>query len=124
MANLATKYLGLSLKSPLVVSASPQCEVVGNIELMEEAGAGAVVLHSLFEEQLAMESAALDKALSASTESYAESLTYLPDMQSYNLGPEAYLEHIRKVKKAVKIPVIASLNGSSKGGWIKFAREM
>jgi dihydroorotate dehydrogenase (fumarate) len=124
MPDLSTSYLGLTLKNPLVASASPQCEVMGNVELMEEVGASAVVLHSLFEEQLVRESLALDEGLSAGTESYAESLSYLPDMARYNLGPEGYLEHIRRVKKAVSIPVIASLNGSTKGGWIDFAGKI
>jgi dihydroorotate dehydrogenase (fumarate) len=91
---------------------------------MEDAGASAVVLHSLFEEQITIESQALDKALSAGTESFAESLSYFPDMTRYNLGPEGYLEVIRKAKQAVNIPIIASLNGVSTGGWIKYAMEM
>jgi len=91
---------------------------------MEDAGASAVVLHSLFEEQLVLESEQLDLALSAGTESYAESLSYFPDLGRYNLGPEGYLDVIRKAKQAVNIPVIASLNGISTGGWIKYAMEM
>jgi dihydroorotate dehydrogenase (fumarate) len=91
---------------------------------MEDAGAAAVVLHSLFEEQIAVESQALDEYLSSGTESFAESLSYFPDMTSYNLGPEGYLEHIRRAKQAVNIPVVASLNGVTTGGWIKYAKEM
>ena len=124
MTDLSTTYLGLKLKNPLVVSASPLCEEIDNIRRMEDAGAAAVVLHSLFEEQIALESRDLDRSLSAGTESFAESLTYFPDMTSYNLGPEGYLEHIRKAKAAVSIPIIGSLNGVSTGGWIEYAKKI
>jgi dihydroorotate dehydrogenase (fumarate) len=124
MTNLTTNYLGLQLKNPLVVSASPMCKDVGNILHMEEAGASAVVLHSLFEEQINLENQELDRFLSAGAESFAESLSYFPDMARYNIGPEEYLEHIRKVKDAVDIPVIGSLNGVSTGGWIRYAKEI
>jgi len=122
--DLSTTYLGLALKNPLVVSATPLTEDIGNIKKMEDYGAAAVVLHSLFEEQIELESSALDRGLSSGENSYAESLSYFPDLTSYNLGPEAYLEHIAKAKAAVKIPVIASLNGASTGGWVKYARKM
>jgi dihydroorotate dehydrogenase (fumarate) len=124
MTDLSTTYLGLKLKNPLVVSASPLSEEIGNIRRMEDAGAAAVVLHSLFEEQIAVESQELDRGLSAGTESFAESLTYFPDMTTYNLGPEGYLEHIRKAKAAVSIPIIGSLNGISTGGWIEYAKKI
>ena len=124
MIDLSTTYLGLELGSPLVASAGPLCEEVGNIRRMEDAGAAAVVLHSLFEEQIALESHHLDRYLSHGTESYAESLTYLPDMASYRLGPDTYLEHVRRAKAAVRIPVIGSLNGVSTGGWIEYARKI
>ena len=124
MTDLSTTYLGLTLKNPLVVSASPLSEDVANIRRMEDAGAGAVVLHSLFEEQISLESHELDRYLSYGTESFAESLTYFPEMRTYNLGPEGYLEHVRRAKAAVKIPVIGSLNGVSTGGWIKYARKI
>ncbi|MCL6506724.1 MAG: dihydroorotate dehydrogenase-like protein [Bryobacteraceae bacterium] len=124
MPDLSTTYLGLNLKNPLVVSPSPLCEEIGNLIQMEDAGAAAVVLHSLFEEQILIESQALDQGLSLGVESFAESLSYFPDMTAYNLGPEGYLEHIRKAKQAVNIPVIASLNGVTTGGWIKYARLM
>ncbi len=91
---------------------------------MEDAGASAVVLHSLFEEQIALDSEELNEFLSAGTESFAESLSYFPDMTKYNLGPDGYLEHIRKAKQAVNIPIVASLNGASTGGWIKYAQQM
>ena len=124
MADLSTSYLGLTLESPLVASASPLSESVDNIRRMEDAGAAAVVLHSLFEEQITLESLQLDSYLSHGTESYAESLTYLPDMTSYHLGPDAYLEHVRRAKAAVRIPVIGSLNGVSAGGWIGYAKKI
>jgi len=124
MIDLSTSYLGLHLVSPLVASAGPLCEEVDNIRRMEDAGAAAVVLHSLFEEQIDLESSHLDRYLSHGTESYAESLTYFPDMASYRLGPDAYLEHVRRAKAAVQIPVIGSLNGVSTGGWIVYARKI
>jgi dihydroorotate dehydrogenase (fumarate) len=124
MSNLSTHYLGLALKNPLVASASPLCENVDNIRRMQDAGLAAVVLHSLFEEQITTESFDLDHFLEFGTESYAESLSWFPDMSRYNLGPDGYLEHIRRCKEAVGIPVIASLNGYSSGGWIRYARLM
>jgi len=122
--DLSTTYLGLKLKNPLVPSASPMCEDVGNIRRMEDNGAAAVVLHSLFEEQIALESNELDRFISAGEAVGAEAATQFPDMLGYNRGPEGYLKHIRKVKEAVRIPVIASLNGVSVGGWLRFAKEM
>ena len=91
MTNLSTTYLGLKLKSPIVVSAGPLCKDLGNIKKMEDAGAAAIVLHSLFEEQINAESLELDRFLSRQTDSYAESLNYFPDMGRYNIGPDAYL---------------------------------
>jgi dihydroorotate dehydrogenase (fumarate) len=124
VTDLTTSYLGLTLKNPLVVSPSPLCEDLGAIRQMEDAGAAAVVLHSLFEEQLTLESRELDRFLTHGTESFAEALSYFPDMGEYKLGPDAYLEHIRKAKAAVKIPVIGSLNGISTGGWIRYAKKI
>ena len=124
MMDLSTTYLGLKLKNPIVPSSSPLMQKVDNIKRMEDAGAAAVVLHSLFEEQITQESEILDRSLEQGTYTYAESLTYFPDLQSYNIGPDGYLDHIRKVKAAVGIPVIASLNGASTGGWVKFAQKM
>jgi dihydroorotate dehydrogenase (fumarate) len=122
MIDLSTTYLGLKLKNPLVASASPLCEDVDNIRRMEDAGAAAVVLHSLFEEQIDFESQHLDRFLSQGTESFAESLSYFPAMGNYRLGPDDYLEHIRRAKAAVRIPVIGSLNGVSTGGWTRYAK--
>ena len=124
MTDLSTSYLGFSLKNPLVVSPSPLCQDLGSIRQMEDAGAAAVVLHSLFEEQLTLESQDLDHFLTHGTDSFAEALSYYPDMGQYKLGPDAYLEHIRKAKAAVKIPIVGSLNGVSTGGWISYAKKI
>ena len=124
MSDISTRYLGLRLKSPLVASASPLCESVSHIRELEDAGIGAVVLPSLFEEQLELESNALDDDLWRGAESYPESQSLLPDLQDYNLGPDGYLDLIEGAKAAVDIPVIASLNGVSPGGWAEYARLM
>jgi dihydroorotate dehydrogenase (fumarate) len=122
--DLTTHYLGLKLRSPLVPSASPLSESVANIKRMEDAGAAAVILYSLFEEQITLEQHELHHHLTAGTESFAESLSYFPEPDEFRLGPEEYLEHIRKAKEAVSIPIIASLNGSSIGGWTEYAKKM
>lgn len=122
MIDLSTRYLGLDLVSPLVASASPLCETVDNLRRMQDAGAGAVVLPSLFEEQIEVERRTLDRALSYGSESYAEAVSYFPDLYRYNLGPDGYLEHVRRAKQALSIPVIGSLNAVSTGGWVSFAR--
>jgi len=124
MIDLTTKYLGLTLKNPLVVSASPLSADIGNIQRMEDSGAAAVVLPSLFEEQIQVESNTLDHFLWQGTESFAESLTYIPNMEGYRLGPDGYLEHLRSAKQAVKIPVIGSLNGTSTSGWVGYAKKI
>jgi len=124
MTDLTTNYLGLKLRTPLVASASPLSQEIGGIRRLEDAGASAVVLYSLFEEQLRQESAELDQRLSAGTESFAESLTYFPQPAEFRLGPEGYLDHIRKAKQAVSIPIFASLNGASVGGWTKYASQI
>jgi dihydroorotate dehydrogenase (fumarate) len=124
MIDLTTTYLGLKLASPLVVSASPLSRDVDGVCRLEEAGASAVVLYSLFEEQLRQEEADLNYHLAAGTESFAESLTYFPQASEFHTGPDGYLNHIRKAKSSVKIPIIASLNGSTLGGWTKFAAEV
>jgi dihydroorotate dehydrogenase (fumarate) len=124
MSDLTTHYLGLTLKSPLVASACPVTESVPNIRELEDAGIGAVVLPSLFEEELELESKALDEDLWRGADSFPESQTILPDLQTYNLGPDGYLDLIAGAKEAVDIPVIASLNGISPGGWAEYARLM
>jgi len=107
-----------------VPSASPLSQNLDNVKRMEDAGAGALVLHSLFEEQLRQDTIELDERLTQGTESFAEALTYFPEPKEFRLGPEEYLEHIAKAKKAVKIPIIASLNGSSLGGWVDYAKQI
>ena len=124
MIDLTTRYLGLSLTSPLVASASPLGERLDTICRLEDAGAAAVVLPSLFEEQITLESEQLDHHLSHGAESYAEALSYFPDLHTYRLGPDGYLEHVRRAKARVRIPVIGSLNGVSSGGWIDYARRI
>jgi dihydroorotate dehydrogenase (fumarate) len=124
MIDFSTQYLGLNLKGPIVVSSTPLSESIGNVRRMEDAGASAIVLTSLFEEQLELESRALNDDLSRGTESFAESLSYLPDLGDYHMSQDVYLEHLRKCKDAVKIPILASLNGAATGGWIRFAKEM
>lgn len=124
MADLTTHYLGLELKHPLIAGASPLSYEIDSIRRLEDGGAAAVVLHSLFEEQLAHEARVLDHFLSSTADSHAEANSYFPEPDEFKLGPEEYLEHIAKAKRAVNIPVIASLNGISTGGWVSFAREM
>jgi dihydroorotate dehydrogenase (fumarate) len=122
MPDLSTTYLGLLLDNPLVPSASPLSKSLDNIKRMEDAGAGAVVLYSLFEEQINHESGELDHFLTHGTESYAEALSYLPEPETFHLTPEKYLDHIGRAKGSVNIPIIASLNGITRGGWTKYAR--
>ena len=124
MIDFSTKYLGMDLKGPVVVSSTPLSEPIDNVRRMEDCGAAAIVLHSLFEEQLALESRALDDDLSRGTESFAESLGYLPDLKDYRMTHEAYLEHVQQCKKAVKIPILGSLNGATPGGWVRYAKDM
>jgi dihydroorotate dehydrogenase (fumarate) len=123
MVDLATTYMGLPLKNPIVPSASPLSAELSNIKRMEDAGAGAVTLHSLFEEQIESEAEALGYYLERGTEMYSEALSYFPQVQDYRREPEEYLEHIRKAKEAVDIPIIASLNGITPGGWVSYAKR-
>ena len=124
MVDLTTTYLGLTLKNPLVASASPLVEKLENARRLEEAGVSAIVMYSLFEEQIIHESLELDHYLNAHTESFAEALTYFPNSGKYSLKPDQYIEHLNRVKQAVRIPVIGSLNGVSTGGWIQYARKI
>lgn len=124
MSDLTTTYLGLALKNPLVASASPLSKKVSVVRQLEDAGIAAIVMYSLFEEQITHESHELDHFLERGTHSYAESLSYFPDLDHYNLEPERYLEHLQRVKEAVDIPVIGSLNGISSGGWVEYARKV
>jgi dihydroorotate dehydrogenase (fumarate) len=122
MTDLSTNYLGLKLKNPLVASASPLSKKVEQVKRMEEAGVAAVVMYSLFEEQIIHESLELDHFLVRGTESFAEAITYLPDAGTYSLLPDRYVANVEKLKKSVDIPIIGSLNGVSKGGWTRYAR--
>jgi dihydroorotate dehydrogenase (fumarate) len=124
MPDLITSYLGLSLGSPLVASASPLSKKLETVKRLEEAGAAAVVVYSLFEEQITRDSLELDHYLEFGTHSYAESLSYFPDFAAYQIGPERYLEHIQRLKGAVSIPVIGSLNGVTTGGWVEYAARI
>ncbi len=124
MTDLTTTYLGLNLKNPLVASASPLSEKVETAKKLEEAGIAAIVMYSLFEEQIINESLELDHYLSQGTETFQEAMSYLPDTGKYTLSPDIYIDTLQKLKKAVNIPVIGSLNGVSTGGWIKYARKM
>jgi dihydroorotate dehydrogenase (fumarate) len=121
---LTTTYLGFKLRTPLVPSASPLSENIDNIKRMEDAGASAIVFHSLFEEQLRRDHHELNYYLDQSTEANAEALTYFPEPAAFKVGPEAYVEHIAKAKAAVDIPIIGSLNGATFGGWLKYARAI
>ena len=124
MPDLTTTYLGLKLKNPVVASASPLSERVETVRRLEEAGTAAVVMYSLFEEQIIHESLELDHYLTYGTDSFAEALSYLPDIGRYSLGPEKYLDQVNALKHAVSIPVIGSLNGVSTGGWIEYAKKI
>jgi dihydroorotate dehydrogenase (fumarate) len=122
--DLTTNYLGMTLRTPLVPSASPLSEEISSIKQMEDAGAAAVVLYSLFEEQLVRDQLELHQHLTDYTDSFSEALSFFPKPSEFRLGPEGYLNHIRKAKEAVDIPIIASLNGRSLGGWTGYAREI
>lgn len=122
--DLITKYMGLKLKNPIVPSASPLSQSIDTVKAMEDAGAAAVVVYSLFEEQITHESGELDHYLSVGTDSFAEALSYFPEQEKFPLGPYQYLDHIANLKKAVDIPIIGSLNGVSTGGWIKYAQNI
>jgi len=122
--NLTTNYLGLELKNPIIPSAGPLSQEISSIKAMEDAGAAAVVLYSLFEEEIEQESLELYQHTNAHKESFAEALDYFPEPYDFKIGPEKYLEHIRKAKEAVDIPIIASLNGKSVGGWIDYAKKI
>jgi dihydroorotate dehydrogenase (fumarate) len=122
--DLRTSYMGMELQHPIVVSASPLAESVDNIKRMEDAGAAAVVMFSLFEEQLRHESAALEHLMEAGTESFAESLSYFPEIDDYHVGPDRYLNILRRASEAVDIPIIGSLNGVTSEGWVDCAKQM
>lgn len=120
--DLSTKYMGLKLKNPIVPSASPLSKSLDSVKQLEDAGAAAIVCYSLFEEQITHDAHELDYYLTHGINSYPEALTYFPDKEDYNLGPDEYLNHISRMKSSIHIPVIGSLNGISTGGWIKYAK--
>lgn len=122
--DLTTRYLGLKLKNPIVPSAAPLSYTLDGMKQLEDAGASAIVMYSLFEEQIAHETSELLHYLSQGTDSYSEALSYFPDVQQYNTGPEEYLELLRKAKAGLEIPVIGSLNGVSVGGWTSYAKKI
>jgi len=124
MTDLSTTYLGLKLKNPIVASASPLSKKLDRARKLDEAGIGAIVMYSLFEEQIIQESLELDHYLNRGTESFPEALSYLPDGGMYGVSPEKYLNQVAGLKKAVSVPVIGSLNGVSKGGWTNYARKI
>ena len=122
--DLTTTYMGMKLKHPIIASSSPLSGSVASIKRLEDAGAAAVVMFSLFEEQLKHESAALEHLMTAGTESFAESLSYFPEEDDYTVGPDSYLELLRQASAAVDIPIIGSLNGITNTGWIEYAQLM
>jgi dihydroorotate dehydrogenase (fumarate) len=124
MTDISMQYLGMKLNGPIVVASTPLSETLDNVRHMEDAGASAIVLTSLFEEQLALESRALDEDLSRGTNSFAESLDFLPELKDYRMTHDGYLEYLRRSREAVGIPIVASLNGATSGGWVRFAKEM
>lgn len=122
MIDLSTKYLGLKLKNPVVASAGPLTSELDNFRRLEDAGAGAIVMHSLFEEQINIESEELDRYLSTAEHVSAEAMDMFPEAHDYHLGPDEYLDQIVRAKAAVKVPIIGSLNGISPGGWTRYAK--
>src|SRR3990167_4672697 len=122
--DLTTTYLGLKLKNPLIASASPLSEDIDNFLRLEDAGASCIVHYSLFEEQITREIFEADHYRTFGTESFAESLSYFPKPSQFKLGPEEYCDHIRLAKKRVAVPIVASLNGHTPGGWTKYARDI
>ncbi|MFP4472618.1 MAG: dihydroorotate dehydrogenase-like protein [Candidatus Omnitrophota bacterium] len=122
--DLSTQYMGLALKNPLVVSSAPLTKEPDNFKKLEDAGVGAITCHSIFEEQLTQESLELNQALQQGTEQFAEALNYFPEQEDYKVGPEEYLKMISDAKSAVDVPIIASLNGHTMGGWVDYAKKI
>jgi dihydroorotate dehydrogenase (fumarate) len=122
--DLSTTYLGFKLPHPIIPGASPWGLDLDKVRQLEDAGAAAIVMPSLFEEQITKESLATSDAMDTPANSFAEALSYFPDVEDFRIGPHEYLETIRKIKKAVKVPVIASLNGVTRGGWLDYAKLM
>jgi len=124
MIDVSMQYLGMKLSGPILAASTPLSQSIENVRHMEDAGAAAIVLPSLFEEQLAIESRTLDEDLERGADSFAESLGYLPDLDDYRMTHDVYLEHLRRARAAVGVPILASLNGATSGGWVRFAKEM
>ncbi len=122
--DLSTTYLGLKLPHPLMPGASPLVDEIDTVKKLEDAGAAAIVMHSLFEEQITREQVAHFVHTESHGQSFAEALTYFPSPEAFHLGPEEYLDHLRKVKQAVSVPVIGSLNGYTMGGWLEYAKQI
>src|SRR3954453_12602697 len=122
--DLTTHYLGLKLKSPLMPGASPLVDDLDNVRRLEDAGASAIVMHSLFEEQITGEKLATIYHMELYADSYSEALSYFPRSDEFALGPDQYLEQIRQIKQAVSVPVIGSLNGTTPGGWVEYAKQI
>lgn len=122
--DISTQYLGLNLSGPIMVASSPLSDSIDNIRHMENAGASAIVLTSLFEEQLELESRALDEDLERGVNSYPEAQHFLPEQSDYRMSHDVYLEHLRRAREAVKIPIMASLNGATPGGWVRYAKDV
>jgi dihydroorotate dehydrogenase (fumarate) len=122
--DLSTTYLGFKLTHPFMAGASPLAENLDSVRRLEDAGAPAIVLLSLFEEQIVGEEMATHSAMDDPAHSFAEAVTYFPDAEDFRLGPEDYLEHVRRTKEAVSVPVIASLNGTTEGGWLRYAEQL
>lgn len=122
--DLSTTYLGFEMANPFMPGASPMADDLDTVRELEDAGASAIVMRSLFEEQLAAEGMTAHRNMDGPAESFAEALSYFPSLDNFVLGPDEYLDQIRKIKEAVGIPVIASLNGSTPGGWLDYAKQM
>lgn len=120
--SLASRYMGFELAHPIIPGASPLVDDMDAVRRLEDAGAPMIVMHSLFEEQIVGEEVQVNRALESARDSYGEALDYLPDPEEFRLGPDAYLDQIARIKRAVDVPLIASLNGTSEGGWLRYAR--
>jgi dihydroorotate dehydrogenase (fumarate) len=122
--DLSTTYLGLKLKNPLMPGASPLVDELDTVKRLEDAGAAAIVMHSLFEEQIVREEVATYRTTESHAQSFAEAASFFPPKDAFALGPDDYLEQLVRIKDAVSVPVIGSLNGSTSGGWLRYARDI
>ncbi|RMH14796.1 MAG: dihydroorotate dehydrogenase-like protein, partial [Planctomycetota bacterium] len=124
MIDLSTNYLGLRLTNPIIAGASPMTNSVDSAKRLEDAGAGAIVMPSLFEEQIDAEALATTAALESHMDSFGEAVSFMPEPEEYRIGPDDYLDRLRQIKEALDVPVIASLNGSTRGGWLSYAKSL